>query len=93
VVDALAVAAFTDAFPPAVFSRLRDPALAGGVPTIDLTIHFRSALPVLEARPDGWLLAVFQSRMARGGFVEEDGEIWTRDGVLIAQSRQLALLR
>jgi len=91
--DALAVAAFTDAFPPAVFSRLRDPALAGGVPTIDLTIHFRSALPVLEARPDGWLLAVFQSRMARGGFVEEDGEIWTRDGVLIAQSRQLALLR
>jgi acyl-CoA thioesterase len=91
--DALAVAAFADAFPPAVFSRSRDATLAGGVPTIDLTIHFRSTLPAPEARPDAWVLAMFQSRVARGGFVEEDGEIWTRDGRLIAQSRQLALLR
>ena len=91
--DALAVAAFSDAFPPAVFSRLRDTTLAGGVPTIDLTIHFRTALPLPALAPDAWLLAVFTSRTARGGFVEEDGEIWTRDGLLFAQSRQLALLR
>ncbi len=93
VLDPLAVAAFADAFPPAVFSRLRDLSLTGGVPTIDLTIHFRSSLPAPEAAPDAYALAVFQSRVARNGFVEEDGEIWTRDGVLIAQSRQLALLR
>ena len=91
--DAIAIAAFADAFPPAVFSRLRDVALTGGVPTIDLTIHFRAPLPALALAPDAWSLAVFHSRVARGGFVEEDGEIWTRDGVLIAQSRQLALLR
>jgi acyl-CoA thioesterase len=91
--DALSVAAFADAFPPAVFSRMRDVTLTGGVPTIDLTLHFRSPLPASDARPDAWVLAVFQSRVARGGFVEEDGEIWTRDGMLIAQSRQLALLR
>jgi len=91
--DAFAVAAFTDAFPPAVFSRLADLSLKGGVPTVDLTIHFRTALPELGLSPDAWVLAVFRSRLARRGFVEEDGEIWSRDGVLIAQSRQLALLR
>jgi acyl-CoA thioesterase len=83
--DALAVAAFTDAFPPSVFSRAADLSLAGGVPTIDLTIHFRTALRALALAPDAWVLAVFRSRLARGGFVEEDGEIWSRDGVLIAQ--------
>jgi len=91
--DALAVAAFCDAFPPAIFSRLRDGALMGGVPTVDLTVHFRTPLAKLQLAPDAWLLAVFRSRLARGGCVEEDGEIWSRDGELIAQSRQLALLR
>jgi len=91
--DAPAIGAFVDAFPPAVFSRERNPALAGGVPTIDLTIHFRAPLPPPDCPPDAWVLALFRSRLARGGYVEEDGEVWSRDGTLIAQSRQLALLR
>jgi acyl-CoA thioesterase len=90
--DALALAAFTDAFPPAVFTRVTDAALTGGVPTVDLTIHFRSP-PDPADPPDAWVLAVFRSRLAQGGFIEEDGEIWSREGRLLAQSRQLALLR
>jgi len=90
--DALAVAAFTDAFPPALFSVVDDDTLAGGVPTIDLTIHFRAALPLAGAAPDAWVLSTFQSHVARDGFVEENGEIWSRDGILLAQSRQLALV-
>ena len=93
VVDALAVAAYSDAFPPALFSRLSDPAIGRGLPTVDLTLHFRSELPLPGSRPDGFTFCVFRSRLARGGFVEEDGEIFSRDGELLAQSRQLALIR
>ena len=62
-----------------------------GVPTVDLTVHFRAPIPP-DARPDDFYLCVFRSQTARDGFLEEDGEIWTRDGVLLAQSRQLAML-
>jgi acyl-CoA thioesterase len=60
---------------------------------VDLTIHFRAELPLVRAAPEDWCLAVFRSRLAVGGFVEEDGEVWSRDGVLLAQSRQLAAIR
>jgi acyl-CoA thioesterase len=90
-VDAPLVAAYTDAWPPAVFTRLDPTGLVGGVPTVDLTVHFRAAWPA-HLDPTDFALVVFRSRVAREGFVEEDGEVWTRDGLLLAQSRQLALI-
>jgi acyl-CoA thioesterase len=90
--DALAVAAFADAFPPAPFSWATPQTPLGPAPTIDLTVHFRTALPLPGAGPEDFVLAVFRAREARDGFFEEDGEIWTPDGVLLAQSRQLAIL-
>jgi acyl-CoA thioesterase len=87
--DAPLAAAILDAWFPAPFVRLAEPALA---PTIDYTVHFRSPLPPAEAAPDDPYLAVFSSGLARDGFVEEDGELWSADGTLLAQSRQLALL-
>lgn len=80
------VAQLTDAWLPAAFARMDGP---NPVPTVDLTIHFRRELPL----PDDWVLVRFASRLSAQGFVEEDGEIWSRDGKLIAQSRQLALLQ
>jgi len=50
-------------------------------------------LPAQLPLPGDWVLARFASRLSRDGFIEEDGEIWSRDGWLIAQSRQLALLQ
>jgi acyl-CoA thioesterase len=91
--DALALAAFSDAFPPAVFSRVGHGEMEGGVPTVELTIHFRTALPHPDAFPDDWVLAVFRSRLAEEGFVEETGELWSQGGVLLAESRQLAIVR
>jgi acyl-CoA thioesterase len=87
--DAVALAMLADAWWPSPWVRLREPVAA---PTIDLTVHFRApraaaALPAGEP-----VLAVFRSTTAADGFFEEDGELWTRDGVLLAQSRQLALL-
>jgi acyl-CoA thioesterase len=58
------------------------------VPTIDLTVHFRSA----RLAADDWFLARFRTRSSIEGFLEEDGEIWSRDGRLLVQSRQLALV-
>jgi acyl-CoA thioesterase len=90
--DHLLLAALTDAWVPPIFVTL-PPDRPVGVPTIDLTIHFRSPLPPPGGlAEDAFVFGLFRSRMASGGFVEEDGEIWSPSGVLLAQSRQLALV-
>jgi acyl-CoA thioesterase len=82
--DAPALAMFADAWWPSPLPRLTRPA---SLPTVDLTVHFRS-----PPSADGPVLAVFRSSTSARGFFEEDGELWSRDGVLLAHSRQLALL-
>lgn len=88
VADPVVVATLMDAWPPVVFPVATEPLVA---PTIDLTIYFRAPLPHPGAAPDDYYLGVFWSHLARDGFFEEDGELWSKDGVLLAQSRQLAL--
>jgi acyl-CoA thioesterase len=87
--DAIALAMFADAWFPAPWVRLSGPVPA---PTIDLTVHFRGPRAATAMAPGEPVLVVFRSTTAADGFFEEDGELWTRDGVLLAQSRQLALL-
>jgi acyl-CoA thioesterase len=84
--DHVAVTALADTMIPAAFTRLGRPL---AVPTVDLTVHFLAPLPV----EDEWALCVFESRAAAGGAWVEDGEVWSRGGRLLAQSRQLALVR
>jgi acyl-CoA thioesterase len=81
------LALLTDAWLPAVFSRMTVPA---AVPTVDLTIHFREPIPA-DPDPEACYLGVFGATVGAEGFVEEDGEIWSPDGRLLAQSRQLCL--
>lgn len=85
--DVPMLAAATDAFMPPAFFRAPRPVR---VPTLELTVHFRGRPPE-DAHP--WLRCAFVSRVAAGGVVEEDGELWSEDGTLLAQSRQLALVR
>jgi acyl-CoA thioesterase len=84
-IDAMTVAVLADAWFPAPWPRLRKLAPA---PTIELTVHFRAPLPL----PDSLLLGRFNTRLVRDGFFDEDGELWTPDGTLVARSRQLGLL-
>lgn len=86
--DPLLLTMLTDTVPPSPFPRLDGPNAA---PTIDLTIHFRSSIPD-DVTAEDFYLAVFRSKLSRDGFFEEDGEIYTESGLLLAQSRQLALL-
>lgn len=84
-IDHLALTAMSDGWMPAAFSKVGRPL---GAPTVDLTIHFRA--PVASGE---WVLADYRSRFSAGGTWEEDGELWAPDGTLLAQSRQLALIR
>ncbi len=82
--DALACLLLADAFPPAVFGLL---GMVGWVPTIELTVHLRR-------RPaPGWMQGSFHSEDLSDGRLVEDGALWDADGHLVAQSRQLALVR
>ncbi len=82
--DALALLLFADAFPPSIFSLM---GVVGWVPTIELTVHVRRR-PV-----PGWILGQFRTIDLAAGRMIEDGSLWDSSGQLVAQSRQLAILR
>ncbi len=82
--DSHATVLFADAFPPAIFGLL---GVVGWVPTLELTVHVRR-------RPaPGWLLGRFRTRDLTEGRMIEDGMLWDSRGELVAQARQLALVR
>ncbi len=88
--DAISLAFFTDALIPAPFMRMETFAPA---PTVDLTIHFRVALPADAQRdPHELCFARVRAGVIHDGFFEEDEVIWAADGTVLAQSRQLAIL-
>jgi acyl-CoA thioesterase len=79
--DTLSLPFIVDAAPPVVLE------LGAASTTIELTAHVR-------ARPaPGWVACRVTTRFVSGGYHEEDVEIWDSAGTLVAQSRQLALIR
>jgi acyl-CoA thioesterase len=82
--DPIAALLFADAFPPSVFGQI---GAVGWVPTVELTVHLRR-------RPAaGWILGQFRTSDLADGRMIEDGMLWDSTGRLIAQARQLALVR
>ncbi len=83
-VDSLALALFSDAFPPSIFSKF---GRVGWVPTVELTVQVRS-IPV-----EGWLKGHFFTDDLQNGTMVETGCLWDNEGSLVSQSRQLALIK
>ena len=81
--DLSSLVLFSDAFPPAVFKIF---GRVGWVPTIELTVHFRS-----HPAP-GWILGEFFTDDLSNGTMIETGSLWDSTGSLVARSRQLALV-
>jgi acyl-CoA thioesterase len=90
--DHALLAAYSDALPPAAFARANSAEEFGALPTVDLTVHIRMEPERAGVGPDDFCLAIFRSRLAHKGYIEEDGEIWSPGGQLLAQSRQLAVI-
>jgi acyl-CoA thioesterase len=91
-VDALFLAAVWDAWPPAVFARAMDARFRGAVPTVEASVYFRESFPVSDLAAEAHVLLRVETLKAQDGIADESGEIWSADGRLLAQSRQLALL-
>ena len=89
VLDAQLIAAYTDAWLPSPFVR----GAGSWVPTVDLTVHFHASFPVDDVAPADHVKVLFRTDKAGEGVLVEDGRIWAPNGRLLADSRQLALLR
>jgi acyl-CoA thioesterase len=89
-IDAISLAFFSDALFSPPYTRLTDRATT---PTVDLTVHFRAAMPRLpHPDPHELCLARFSTGLVHEGFFEEDGVLWAADGTVLAQSRQLGIV-
>lgn len=90
--DNAQLAAFCDSWPPAVFASRDAPETRGGVPTVDLTVHLLDPAALSRMGPEEFVLALFETRTVHGGYLEEDGEIWSPRGELLARARQIGVM-
>lgn len=84
--DAPLVVGLLDAFPPAAFARVRG--FCNGA-TMDFTAHFYAPLPH-SAPPEAFYLRTGHSRHGAHGYADDLAELWSEDGQLLAQLRQMA---
>jgi acyl-CoA thioesterase len=89
VFDDLAVVAISDSWFPGLSVRSTPEPMHA--PTVDHTVHFLHSVPLTDLALDDFLLVEFTTSVANEGYLIENGKIWSPDGTLIAESRQLAV--
>lgn len=87
--EASVAALLIDALPPAIFSTFTAPR---PVSSVDFRVDFLERFPLAGVAPDEHMLVAITSRWADDGYVEELRDLWTPDGRLVAQCRQLLAL-
>jgi len=85
-IDHLFIPVVADLWIPAAYHRWTEPSPAVSV---DITTHFRSRLPRDDIASTSAVLVDLRTVGSIGGFVDEDVNIWSASGVLLAQSRQM----
>ncbi len=86
-VDVSLAVALTDCWIPAPMTRVGFEGLVAS--TVDLTSH---VFADLTEPYEGWVAVHNESTVAIDGYVDTDTEVWTDDGRLLAQGRQLSVL-
>lgn len=81
--DALSLSMLADAAPPALFAHLTQ---FVSIPSVEINLHFGAVDAAIDSP---WVLGVFRTCQAAGGYAVEDGELWTPSGRLVLQARQL----
>ena len=85
-VDELLMVVLVDLWIPAAYHRWRQPVVAA---SIDIATQFRAELPATDVRPDEPLFVLLRTAGSIGGFADEDSEIWSPRGELLATGRQM----
>lgn len=84
--DFPALVAMCDVFCPRAFLRHGGPTPAG---TVSLSIHFHAEQQQLDALDGDYVLGTAHANRFTRGYFDQNAQLWTRDGVLLATSQQI----
>jgi acyl-CoA thioesterase len=89
-VDYPALAALCDIFYPRVFLRRGGFVPAG---TVSLTTYFHADRRQLDSLGSDYVLGTANANRFSRGYFDQDAQLWTRDGVLLATSHQIVYFK
>jgi len=88
--DFLSLAALCDGFFPRILIRRRQMVPVG---TISMTTFFHADAELLTAQGDRYVIGVARASNFRHGYFEQNAEIWSDTGYLLATSHQMVYFR
>lgn len=88
--DFAALAALSDVFYPRVFLRRGGFVPAG---TVTLTTYFHLDTRQLDELGGDFVLGTARANRFSGGYFDQSGQLWSRDGALLASSHQLVYFK
>ena len=89
-VDVLQLAAMADLAPPRVIWKRE---AISGSSTVSMTTHFHATQEELDQAGADFILSEVHCRRCEGGYFDHELKLWSRSGVLLATSEQVAAFR